>query len=293
MDYMNRAYRFIRARDSFMRGIFLFCAVFSIIALGCICVFLFATGAPFIAKVGPANFFGVKWHLESKSYGIMAMIIASLYLTALATAAGAAVGIFTAVGLYRFCPVKLIAPIRQLINLLAGIPSVIFGLFGLMIIVPFLRDYISPNNMGFGLLAASIVLSVMILPTIVSVSLDALNAVPKSYYEGALALGATCEQSVFKAVLPAAKSGIFAAVALSVGRAIGETMAVIMVIGNPNSPAVPKSLFQPVRTLTANIATGALELGGDDKTALIATGAVLFLFTLLLNISFSLLKKNK
>ena len=293
MDYMNKAYRFIKARDSFMRGIFLFCAVFSIIALGCICLFLFASGAPFIGRVGLANFFGVKWHLDSQSYGILAMIAASLYLTALSTSIGVSIGLFTAVGLYKFCPAGLVAPIRQMINLLAGIPSVIFGLFGLIIIVPFLRDYVSPNNMGFGILAASIVLAIMILPTIVSVSLDALNAVPKSYYEGALALGATCEQSVFRVVFPAAKSGILAAAVLSVGRAIGETMAVIMVIGNPNSPAMPKSLFQPVRTMTANIATGALELGGDDKTALIATGVVLFVFTLLLNISFSLLKKER
>ena len=158
----------------------------------------------------------------------------------------------------------------------------------MIIIVPFLRDHISPNGMGYGILAASLVLSVMILPTIVSISLDALNAVPRSYYEGALALGATIEQSVFKVILPAAKSGILAAVVLSIGRAIGETMAVIMVIGG--SPVMPKSLFQSVRTLTANIAMGATELSGDAATALVSTGVVLFFFTLLFNISFSLLK---
>jgi len=173
-----------------------------------------------------------------------------------------------------------------LVNLLAGIPSVIHGLFGIIVIVPFLRDYISPNGVGYGILAAGLVLSVMILPTIVSVSLDALNAVPKEYYEGALALGATSEQSVFKVMLPAAKSGVLAAGVLSAGRAIGETMAVIMVIGG--SPVMPKSLFQSVRTMTANIAMGASELTGDAATALVATGVVLFLFTLLLNISVSL-----
>ena len=273
-----------------MRGIFIFCAVFSIFALGCICVFLFANGLPFIGKAGLGNFFGTKWHLAGEAYGILSMIAASLYVTALSTVIGVTVGLFTSISLFKFFPKKAVPPIRQMINLLAGIPSVIYGLFGLIIIVPFLRDNISPNGVGYGILAASLVLSVMILPTIVSVSLDALNAVPKNYYEGALALGATSEQSVFKVILPAAKSGIFAAVVLAIGRAIGETMAVIMVIGG--SPVMPQSLFQSVRTMTANIAMGATELSGDAATALVSTGVVLFFFTLLLNISFSLLKEK-
>jgi phosphate transport system permease protein len=285
---MNKAYRFIKARDAVMRGLFLFCAVFSVLALGCICIFLFAEGLPFIGKVGVSNFFGTRWHLGSAAYGILSMIVASLYVTALSTVIGVTVGLFTAISLYKFCPAKAVPPIRQMINLLAGIPSVIYGLFGLIIIVPFLRDSISPNGVGYGILAASLVLSVMILPTIVSVSLDALNAVPKNYYEGALALGATSEQSVFRVMLPAAKGGILAAVVLSIGRAIGETMAVIMVIGG--SPVMPNNLFQSVRTMTANIAMGATELSGDAATALVATGVVLFFFTLLLNVSISLLK---
>ncbi|MCL1852576.1 MAG: phosphate ABC transporter permease subunit PstC [Peptococcaceae bacterium] len=284
---VNRTFRFIVARDHIMRGVFLFCAVFSIFALGCIIVFLFASGLPFIGKIGPGNFFGTEWNLHTGAYGILSMIVASLYVTALSTLFGITIGLFTAISLYRFCPPRAVAFIRQLINLLAGIPSVIYGLFGLIIIVPFLRDTISPSGVGYGILAASFVLSVMILPTIVSVSLDALNAVPKNYYEGSLALGATKEQTVFKVMLPAAKSGVFAAVVLSIGRAIGETMAVILVIGN--SPVMPTSLFQSVRTLTANIALGALELSGDALTALISTGVMLFVFTLLLNISFSLL----
>ena len=288
---MNNIHRFIKTRDAVMRGIFLFCAVFAIAALGCICVFLFANGLPFISKVGFPNFFGTTWHLSSESYGILSMIVASLYVTALATAIGITIGLLTAVSLYKFCPKQTIPPIRQMINVLAGIPSVIYGLFGVLIIVPFLRDIISPNGFGYGILAASLVLSVMILPTIVSVSLDVLNAVPRNYYEGALALGATKEQSVFRVMFPAAKSGVFAAVVLSIGRAIGETMAVIMVIGG--SPVMPKSLFQSVRTMTANIAMGATELSGDAFTALIATGVVLFFFTLLLNISFSLLKGGR
>ena len=285
---MNKTFRFIKARDNIMRGIFLFCAVFSILALGCICVFLFANGIPFIGRIGLGNFFGTTWNLHNESYGILSMIVASLYVTALATIIGITVGLCTAISLFKFCSKKAVPPIRQMINLLAGIPSVIYGLFGMIIIVPFLRDSISPNGVGYGVLAASLVLSVMILPTIISVSLDALNAVPKSYHEGALALGATKAQSVFKVMLPAAKSGIFAAVVLSIGRAIGETMAVIMVIGG--SPVMPKGLFQSVRTLTANIAMGATELSGDAATALVSTGVVLFFFTLLLNISFSLLK---
>ena len=264
------------------------CAAFSIFALGCICVFLFAEGAPFIGRVGFANFFGTTWHLSSESYGILSMIAASLYVTALSAIIGITVGLFTAISLFKFCPKKAVSPICQMINLLAGIPSVIYGLFGLIVIVPFLRDHVSTNGVGYGILAASLVLSVMILPTIVSVSLDALNAVPKSYYEGALALGATSEQSVFRVMLPAAKSGVLAAVVLSIGRAIGETMAVIMVIGN--SPVMPSGLFQSVRTMTSNIALGALELSGEPATALVSTGVVLFFFTMLLNISFSLLK---
>ena len=289
-----------------MRGIFLFCAVFSVFALGCICVFLFANGTPFIGKIGLANFFGTTWNLHEEQYGVLSMIVASLYVTAFATIIGVAVGLCTAISLYKFCPKKLVTPIRQMINLLAGIPSVIYGLFGMIVIVPFLRDAISPNGVGYGILAASLVLSVMILPVIVSVSLDALGAVPRSYHEGALALGATKAQSVFTVCLPAARSGIFAAVVLSLGRAIGETMAVIMVIGgSPVMPRgmfkfigdgglqLPEGLFQSVRTLTANIAMGATELRGDAATALVATGVVLFAFTLLLNISFSLLKSSK
>ncbi len=276
--------------DAVMRVVFLSCAVFSIFALGCICVFLFASGLPFIGKIGLGNFFGMKWNLNTEQYGIVPMIAASLYVTILSTVIGVSIGLLTAVSLYKFCPKRLVSPIRQMVNLLAGIPSVIFGLFGMIIIVPFLRDYISPNGVGYGILSAGLVLSVMILPTIVSVSLDALNAVPKSYYEGALALGATEEQSVFKIMIPAAKSGILAAVVLSIGRAIGETMAVIMVIGG--SPQMPGSVFQSVRTLTANIAMGATELSGDASTALVATGVVLFIFTLLLNTCFSLMKKG-
>ena len=291
---MKNLYGFISAREKVMRGVFLFSAIFSILALVTITVFLFVSGVPFIAKTGFAKFiFGSNWAplAESPSFGIFPMIVASLYVTALSVIFGIGIGLLTAIALYKFCPKKLVAPIRQMINLLAGIPSVIFGLFGMTIIVPFVRDYISPSGVGYGIFSASVVLGIMILPTIVSVSLDSLNSVSNSYYEGALALGATKEQATFKIMLPAAKSGILAGVVLAIGRAIGETMAVIMVIGG--SPEMPESMFQSVRTLTANIAMGALELSGDALSALIATGVVLFVFTLILNVSFSLLKKDK
>jgi phosphate transport system permease protein len=291
---MIKTYHYIKTRDFVMKGVFLFCAIFSVLALASICVFLFSSGVPFIVNKGFFKFIlGTDWNITSStpSFGILPMIVASLYVTALSTLIGVTIGLLTAIALYKFCPKKLVGGIKQVINILAGIPSVIYGLFGMIIIVPFLRDNISPSGVGYGILAASLVLSIMILPTIVSVSLDALNAVPKDYYQGALALGATKEQSVFKVVVPAAKSGIMAAVVLSIGRAIGETMAVIMVIGG--STQMPNSLFQSVRTLTANIAMGATELSGDAATALIATGVVLFTFTLLLNISFSLLKEGK
>lgn len=291
---MNSLYKFINAREKVMRVVFLFSAFFSILALATITMFLFVSGVPFIAKTGFAKFlFGSDWIplADNPSYGIFPMIVASLYVTALSVIIGIGIGLLTAIALYKFCPKKLVSPIRQMINLLAGIPSVIFGLFGMTIIVPFIRDYVSPTGVGYGILSASLVLGIMILPTIVSVSLDSLNSVSNTYYEGALALGATKEQATFKIMLPAAKSGILAGVVLAVGRAVGETMAVIMVIGG--SPERPTSLFQSVRTLTANIAMGAMESSGDTLSALIATGVVLFVFTLILNVSFSLLKIDK
>ena len=264
--YTLSVYTFIKAREKVMKGVFFICALFSVFALGTITVYLFSHGVPFISKIGFDKFFGDKWSLiaEPPSYGILPMLVTSLYVTALSVIIGVTIGLFTAVCLYKFCPKRLVAPISQTVNLLAGIPSVIFGLFGMTIVVPFLRDNVSDTGTGYGILAASIVLAIMILPTIVSVSLDAMRAVPQSYFEGALAIG----------------------------RAIGETMAVIMVLGN--SPVMPVGLFSSVRTLTANIALGATEISDPDaESALIATGVILFVFTLLLNICFTLLKQDK
>ena len=292
--YTLSVYTFIKVREKVMKGVFFICALFSVFALGTITVYLFSHGVPFISKIGFDKFFGDKWSLiaEPPSYGILPMLVTSLYVTALSVIIGVTIGLFTAVCLYKFCPKRLVAPISQTVNLLAGIPSVIFGLFGMTIVVPFLRDNVSDTGTGYGILAASIVLAIMILPTIVSVSLDAMRAVPQSYFEGALALGATKEQTTFKVLLPAAKSGIFAGIVLAIGRAIGATMAVIMVLGN--SPVMPEGLFSSVRTLTANIALGATEISDPDaESALIATGVILFVFTLLLNICFTLLKQDK
>lgn len=290
---MNRLYRFINAREKLMKGTFFLCALFSILALLTITIFLFVSGTPFIFKVGIFKFlFGKDWApiSEPPSYQIFPMIVASIYVTALSVAMGIGIGLFSAICLYKFCPKCLVKPISWLVNLLAGIPSVIYGLWGLRKIVPYVRDYLSLNGVGHGIFSASIVLAIMILPTIISISLDALKAVDERYFAGALALGATKEQATFRIMFPAAKSGILAAIVLAIGRAIGETMAVIMVIGG--SASMPKSLFQSVRTMTANIALGATELTGDPFTALISTGVVLFVFTLILNISFSMIKSH-
>lgn len=290
---MRRVFKFLNSREKMMKVVFLLSSVFSVFALLSICIFLFASGIPTIADIGFSDFiFGTDWSPlgEEPSYGIFPMIVGSTYVTALATIIGVVLGLFTAIFLYKFCHKKIVGMIRHLINLLAGIPSVIFGLFGLICVVPILRT-ISPSGVGHGILAASIILSIMILPTIVSISLDSLNAVSKNYYEGALALGATKEQATFKVMIPAAKSGIFAGIVLAIGRAIGETMAVIMVIGG--SSEMPVSVFQSIRTLTANIAMGAMELTGNAFNALIATGVVLFVFTLFLNVGFSLLSNKK
>ncbi len=285
-----------RMKESGAKGIFFLAAFLSLGLLTAIVAFLFAYGSPFLFKYGIHNFlFGMEWNPlgEPPSFGVWPMIVATFYVTLLSSIIGCAFGLFVAISLFAFVPSKLVRPIRALIDLLAGIPSVIYGLFGMVIIVPFIRDYISPTGIGYGILAASIILSIMILPTMVGVSLDALNSVDHAYFEGALSLGSSKAQSVFKVMVPSAKRGILAASVLSTGRALGETMAVIMVIGG--SAQMPTSLMQPVRTLTANIAMGAMELNAmpDALNALFCSGVVLFIFSLLLNVIFSLLENRR
>lgn len=275
--------------EKVMHGVFLLSACVSIIAVILICLFIFANGVPAIFEIGPGEFLGgIKWKPLQGLFGILPMIVGSIYVTAGGVIFGVPVGILCAIFMARFCPEKLYKIIKPAIELLAGIPSIVYGFFGLVVLVPMVRNLFGGS--GKGILTASIMLGIMILPTIIGVAESAIRAVPESYYEGALGLGATHERAVFFAVLPAAKSGILAGVILGIGRVIGETMAVVMVAGN--QAIMPTSILGGVRTLTSNI---VLEMGyaADlHKDALIATAVVLFVFVLIINLSFSALKKK-
>ena len=272
-----------------MKIVFLLSACISVLAVIMICYFLFSEGLPAIAEIGPGNFLGgTLWKPLEGLFGILPMIIGSIYVTAGAIITGVPIGLLCAVFMARFCPKKLYRFLKPAIDLLAGIPSIVYGFFGLVVIVPVMQ--VLTGTSGKGVLTASILLGIMILPTIISVSESSIRAVPESYYEGSLALGATHERSVFFAVLPAAKSGILAAIVLGIGRAIGETMAVIMVAGN--QAVLPRGLLKGMRTMTANI---VLEMGyatGIHREALIATGVVLFIFILMINLIFAVIKKK-
>ncbi len=274
-------------KESFAKLLFVAAAGISILAAALICIFLFANGLPAIAEIGLFNFLGGStWRPSANQYGILPMILGSIYATLGALLIGIPVGILCAVYLSKFAKPRTRRILTSGVELLAGIPSVLFGFFGLVVIVPIIHDLF--NVQGLSLLAACLVLGIMILPTIVRLSKDALDAVPKKYYEGALALGADHERSVFRVLVPAAKSGIFAGVVLGIGRAVGETMAVVMIAGN--QAVIPGSILDGVRTLTTNI---VLEMGYAvdlHREALIATGVVLFIFVLIINVLFSVLK---
>ena len=280
----------MKKKEKVFEILFLLTAGFSILAVLMICLFLFANGIPAIHKIGVIDFlFGQKWKPGNDLYGIFPMIVGSLYVTAGAIIFGVPVGLMTAVFLSRFCPKKLHGILKNGIDLLAGIPSVVYGFFGLIVIVPFVRNVFGGN--GSSILTASLLLGMMILPTIISVSESSLNSVPSTYYEGARALGATHERAVFMVMLPAAKSGILAGVILGIGRAIGETMAVIMVAGN--QARIPDSILKGVRTLTANIVIEMGYAADLHREALIATGVVLFVFILGINMTFNLVKNRR
>lgn len=275
-----------------MKVLFLLCACISILAVGLICWFMFKNGLPAITKIGLGDFIlGESWKPldDNAQYGILSMILGSLYVTAGAIIIGVPIGLLTAIFMARFCPAWLYKILKPPINLLAGIPSIVYGFFGMCVIVPFVRDYIGGD--GNSILTASILLGMMILPTVESLSETSIKAVSQSYYEGALALGATHERAVSTVIVPAAKSGVLSSIILGIGRAIGETMAVIMVAGN--QPRIPDNLLKGVRTLTANIVTEMSYATGLHYDALIATGVVLFVFILLLNTSLSLVTKKK
>ena len=276
-------------KEKWMQIIFLLSACTSILAVFLICYFLFANGVPAIGKIGIGNFLlGKVWKPTNNLFGIFPMILGSIYVTAGAIVIGVPIGIMTAMYLALFCPKEIYKIIKPAIELLAGIPSVVYGFFGMVVIVPFVRESLGGN--GSSMLSASILLGIMILPTIINVSESAIRAVPENYYEAGRALGATHERSAFNIVLPAAKSGVLAGIILGIGRAIGETMAVIMVAGN--QARMPKGLLKGVRTLTANIVIEMGYAADLHREALIATAVVLFVFILMINLSFSMLKRK-
>lgn len=273
-------------KETVAKVLFTAAAGVSILAVALICVFLFASGIPAIAEIGPLEFLtGTVWKPGSDIYGILPMILGSIYATLGALVIGVPIGLFCAVYLSRFASPRIKRLLTPGVELLAGIPSVIYGFFGLVVSVPLIRQVF--HVQGMSLLAASIILGVMILPTIITVARNSLDAVPESYYEGALALGADHERSVFRVLVPAAGSGIMAGVVLGVGRAIGETMAVVMIAGN--QVQIPDSLLDGVRTLTTNIVMEMGYAADLHRDALIATAVVLFVFVLVINLVFAAL----
>ena len=263
--------------EVFMKILFLLAACISVAAVALICIFLFANGIPAMSKIGFLDFItGTEWAPSNDVYGIFPMIIGSLYVTAGAILVGVPIGILSAVFMAKFCPKRIYKPLKTMVDLLAGIPSIVYGFFGLMVLVPLVQQLFGGS--GKGVLTASVLLGIMILPTIISVSEASIRAVPESYYEGALALGATKERSVFCAVVPAAKSGIVSGVILGIGRAIGETMAIIMVAGNQK--IIPESILSGTRTLTTNIVMEMGYAADLHREALIAVRFYLnYLFT--------------
>lgn len=269
--------------------VFLLSACVCILCVGLICFFLFSNGIPAIKQIGFSDFLlGDIWKPLDEEFGIFPMIIGSIYVTAGAIIFGVPIGVFSAIFITHFCSDKMAKILNPAINLLAGIPSIVYGFFGLVVFVPLIQNIFGTS--GKGVLCASLLLGIMILPTIISISKAAIEAVPKNYYEGALALGTSHERSVFFILLPAAKSGILTSIILGIGRAIGETMAVIMIAGN--QAIIPQSVLDGVRTLTANI---VLEMGyATDlhREALLGTAVVLFVFILIINLLFSLVNKG-
>lgn len=285
-----------RIKETFMKTIFMIAATASILAVALICVFLLVNGVPAIAEIGPINFLlGRVWAPSNQDpqFGIFPMIIGSIYVTAGAIVVGVPIGLLTAIFMAKFCPPWLYRFLKPATQLLAGIPSIVYGFFGLIVIVPFVRNTFGPifGGNGQSIFTASILLGIMILPTIIGVSEAAIRAVPENYYEGAVALGASRERSVFFVVVPAAGSGIMTSIILGIGRAIGETMAVVLVAGN--QARMPTGLFRGTRTLTANI---VMEMGYAaelHRDSLIATGVVLLVFVLMINLIFNILKGRR
>lgn len=277
-------------REKATEIVFLAAACVSVVCVAMICVFLLMGGLPAMTEIGPVSFLtGKIWKPSADIYGIFPMILGSVYVTAGALMLGIPIALTTAVCLAFFCPKGIDRLMKPALELLAGIPSIVYGFFGIVVLVPVIRALGTPwDGKGNALLTASILLAIMILPTVIGVVEPALRAVPGSYYEGALALGATHERVVYTVMVPAASNGIFAGIVLGIGRAMGETMAVIMVAGN--QPRMPKGIFEGVRTLTGNIVIEMGYAAGLHRDALTATGVVLFVFILIINLSFSALR---
>lgn len=271
--------------------IFLLCSLISVLSIIVICYFIFKNGVPFILETGIAKFLmGTDWKPTAAppSFGILPMIVGSVYVTIGSIIVGVPIGVLTAVFMAFYCPSRLYKILKPAVNLMAGIPSIIYGFFGLMVFVPVVRGWW--GGTGMTVFTASVLLGIMILPTIIGLSESSLRSVPTSYYQGSIALGATHERSLMRVVVPAAKSGILAAIILGIGRSIGETMAVIMIAGN--QPIVPESIKMGTRTMTANIVLEMAYATGAHREALIATGVVLFIFILLINLIFNVVKRR-
>jgi phosphate ABC transporter permease protein PstC len=270
----------LERRESLIRIALLVVAFSAVSVLLVITVFIFEEGMPVMVKYGFKKFlFNLDWYPSEQSYGLLPMVIGSLMVTFGALAIGVPFGLACAVFLTEFSSKRLRRVIKPMIELLAGIPSVVYGFMGVVILVPFIRQTL--GGPGLSVLASSIILGIMILPTIISISVDSLEAVPPAYREGSIALGATRWQTTRMVMFPAARSGIIASIILGMGRAIGETMAVIMIAGN--AVAIPQSLLDPVRTLTSNIALEMAYASGEHRQALFATGVILFVIIMILN----------
>lgn len=279
------------SKENIAKAIFIALAAFSILAVFTIIGYLLYASIPAFRDIGFFNFiFGSEWSAKSETFGIWRMIVGTFFLTVCAVLLGGTLAVFTAIWLVFYCPKRLKKIYTQIVNLLAGIPSIVYGLFGYKFLMPLLVDIFHPNNAGFGLLACTLILSVMILPTITSITKNSLEAVPMHYYEGALALGCSKNQAVWKVLLPAAKSGIISAIILGIGRAIGETMAVQMIVGNGSG--YPFGAFVPFTTLTSNIVQNWGYATPSEQSALIADGFVLLIFILILNLCLMAVKKD-
>lgn len=274
--------------------LFFLSAGLSVLAVVLITVFLFLSGVPAMAKIGLGQFlFGMRWEPSLGLYGILPMIVSSILTTALAVALATLIGVLTAVFLVEVAPNWLARLLRPAINLLAAIPSVVYGFFGMLVVVPAIRNAFSTSQNaipGYSVLSVVIILTMMILPIIITLSENALRSLPANYKEASLALGATPMRTMFRVLIPAARSGIMAAIVLGMGRAMGETMAVIMVAGNAAN--MPTSLLSMVRTLTGNVALEMNYASGIHREALFATGVVLFVFIMIINIVLNVLTRK-